>query len=52
MRYRCAHCYEPLTVEDGVVLACSQHPDGGIEWSDDQSEWQPVGDGDDVPLDQ
>ncbi len=39
MVYRCAHCLEPLAIENGVVDRCARHPDGSVEWSADQVEW-------------
>ena len=39
MVYRCAHCRESLTLVDTEVSACSEHPDGGVEWSPDDVEW-------------
>ena len=43
MIYRCAHCRELLsTDEEGAVSHCSEHPDGGVEWSPDEVEWVPL----------
>lgn len=43
MIYRCAHCRELLSADDGGgVSHCTEHPDGGIEWSPDEVEWAPL----------
>jgi hypothetical protein len=42
MHYRCAHCYAPLELIDEELIPCLDHPDGAIEWSVDQAEWEPV----------
>lgn len=46
MHYRCAHCSTPLEIVDGGVTRCLDHPDGAVEWSPDQAQWQPLGGGD------
>lgn len=50
MVYRCAHCREPLFVDDGgTVSHCVEHPDGGVEWSPDETEWVPLEEPDALP---
>ncbi len=29
-------------LDDSQVSACSEHPDGGVEWSPDEVEWVPL----------
>lgn len=45
MTYRCAHCFAPLAVVEGVVDRCVDHPDGGVEWLVDGEEWDALQDG-------
>jgi hypothetical protein len=40
--YRCAHCRELLTLTDTELSQCSEHADGGVEWSPDEVEWTPM----------
>ena len=49
MIYRCAHCREELKLADTQVSACSEHPDGGVEWSPDEVEWIPLENPDALP---
>ena len=49
MVYRCAHCRELLTLADTQVSACSEHPDGAVEWSPDEVEWMPLENPDALP---
>lgn len=46
MHYRCSHCYTSLEMIDEVLVPCENHPDGAVEWSVDQTQWEPEGEPD------
>lgn len=39
-KYKCSHCLRELSLVDGDVEACPQHPDGSVEIVEEVDEHQ------------